>query len=212
MSGGGRVCAVGMPFGRKTTPSALLHPGLAFLSSSGGVAGCVRCTAAVSFEGTSRLWRPTRAISAKRAAPNSVICVHRRHTRPSFTRRKQPQALLQRGVARRSSNLNEAVIKLGVARAHRLAAELGDAAVERRLTALKARPRWAATTRVLTAHAETARAALAGAHAAALADLAVRRARRGLQVVQHELRRLLVGPGPALPVEDLHADRAGLRG
>jgi hypothetical protein len=30
--------------------------------------------------------------------------------------------------------------------------------------------------------------------------------------VQHELRRLLVGPGPALPVEDLHADRAGLRG
>merc|ERR1719488_85543 len=94
-----------------------------------------------------------------------------------------------------------------VARARRAAHELRQPPVERRLAALEASAHRPARARLLAAHAEAARRALAGGDAAALAHFSLGRARRGLDVVDAELRRsyrgILRGFSP-LPVVELH--------
>merc|ERR1719488_171533 len=94
-----------------------------------------------------------------------------------------------------------------VARARRAAHELRQPPVERRLAALEAGAHGPAGARLLAAHAEAARRALAGGDAAALAHLALRGTGRGLDVVHSELRGadagVLGGLSP-LPVIQLH--------
>merc|ERR1719313_2757582 len=94
-----------------------------------------------------------------------------------------------------------------VARARRAAHELRQPPVERRLAALEARAHGPARARLLAAHAEAARRALAGGDAAALSHFSLGRTRRRLDVVDAELRgadRRVLGGFSPLPVVELH--------
>eukprot|EP00966_Prymnesium_polylepis_P239375 5535704-Prymnesium_polylepis.1 len=73
------------------------------------------------------------------------------------------------GGAVERADLDDAVLGLRVRHAHRATHKLGQAAVERDLAALEARPRPTARTRFLAAGAEAARRALTSRDAATLA-------------------------------------------
>mmetsp|Transcript_38526 Transcript_38526/g.90553 ORF Transcript_38526/g.90553 Transcript_38526/m.90553 type:complete len:203 (-) Transcript_38526:2-610(-) len=124
-------------------------------------------------------------------------------------RRVVNRAALGLGVEHRE--LHEAVDLLRVAGAHRLADPLGQAAVQRRLTALKARPRAGASPRLLTAVTKAARHALPGGHAPSLPRLLLVRPGRRLQRAKRDRLQLRGRCVPDLPVEDLHVHR-GARG
>ena len=109
------------------------------------------------------------------------------------------------------AHLHETVDLLRVAGARRLADPLGQAAVQRRLASLKARPRAGASPRLLAAVSKAARHTLPGGHAPSLPLLLLVRPGRRLQRAKRDRLQLRGGRVPDLPVEDLHVHR-GARG
>ena len=106
--------------------------------------------------------------------------------------------------------LYQVVNLLLVPGSHRLAGELGQAAVQRLLPPLEARTGGPAGAGLLTPHPEAAGGTLPGGDTASLAALALATARGGAEVVEGEFLFVdgrLVGRA-ALPVEDFHGQAA----